>query len=535
MSIPAVFAPVQQGDMILVDGGALNNIPVDVVKGMGADVVVAVSLDPPPPKAEDLQNIIGAASRSLSVMIADNERRSLRLADLTVSPDLKGLASMDFVKYEEFIDRGYKAAEARRRMLMTLQVSEEEYAAWKKARAEKRRDEKIRVDFIDVDDQLTSRRKEALVQALAPELNHPLDRDLLEAELSKVAGMGRYATANYTYVKKGAANGLRLFVTEKQHGPPFIKPGFTIDAIPGDGVRLGIGMRLTFLDVGGPASEWRSDFSIGVENRVATEYYYRIRGGKWFVAPRFLYEEVTYPYYVDSEKIAEFRNRYSIVNGDLGYAFGRFNEFRAGYAIGRRVSKVITGPIPIDPVDGRISFFRIRWAHEGQDSALIPRRGIYARTELRWVTDHPGVDRQFATAELHTAYAHTLGVRNVLIARADGAATASDGILNLEYALGGAMNMSAYARGQLLGSRYYHGGGYFLRTIQKDTAAELGKFFWMASYEMGTAWGAGQSALPRYSGSLGIMGDTAVGVVIFGAAVGDRGEKKVFFRLGKWF
>jgi NTE family protein len=46
MSVPGVFAPVEWGDMLLVDGGILNNVPVDVAREMGADIVVAVDVLP---------------------------------------------------------------------------------------------------------------------------------------------------------------------------------------------------------------------------------------------------------------------------------------------------------------------------------------------------------------------------------------------------------------------------------------------------------------------------------------------------------
>lgn len=44
MSIPGMFAPVEWNNMLLVDGGALNNLPVDVVRDMGAEVIICVDL-----------------------------------------------------------------------------------------------------------------------------------------------------------------------------------------------------------------------------------------------------------------------------------------------------------------------------------------------------------------------------------------------------------------------------------------------------------------------------------------------------------
>ena len=55
MSIPGVFAPVEWNGMMLVDGGALNNLPVDVVRDMGADVVICVDFSTVLKKKEDLK------------------------------------------------------------------------------------------------------------------------------------------------------------------------------------------------------------------------------------------------------------------------------------------------------------------------------------------------------------------------------------------------------------------------------------------------------------------------------------------------
>jgi len=54
-------------------------------------------------------------------------------------------------------------------------------------------------------------------------------------------------------------------------------------------------------------------------------------------------------------------------------------------------------------------------------------------------------------------------------------------------------------------------------------------------YELGRAWVPGNTATPRHSGSLGLMGETPFGVVFFGGAFGDQGDRKLFFRLGRVF
>jgi NTE family protein len=133
MSLPALFAPVKKDGMLLVDGGLVNNIPVEVVRAMGADVVIAVALDKPPEDGK-YTSLVGVAGRALSVMVAANERVSLGRADIVVMPDLQGLSSTDYPKWREFGERGVQGAEKKAQVLRGLAVGEAEYAEYARKR-----------------------------------------------------------------------------------------------------------------------------------------------------------------------------------------------------------------------------------------------------------------------------------------------------------------------------------------------------------------------------------------------------------------
>ena len=82
MSIPGVFAPVRDGNNVYVDGGLLGNLPTDVVRKMGADVVIAVHLEIAPADASKLQSLFSVLGRSVEVVIHQNELQGLAAADL---------------------------------------------------------------------------------------------------------------------------------------------------------------------------------------------------------------------------------------------------------------------------------------------------------------------------------------------------------------------------------------------------------------------------------------------------------------------
>jgi NTE family protein len=535
MSIPGVFAPVEKDGMLLVDGGLLNNLPVDVARQMKPDLVIAVALDPPTPDIDQIKGIFGVARRTLSVMIADNERRNLGLADLVIMPGLKGLTAGDFPSYAEFIERGYRAAEAKRLLLEKLSVSPDEYARYLDARVARRRSEQIRPLDVVIEGNLAPLRRLALIKEVAGDPTQSVDRVKLEDELTKIVGAGRFNSASYTLFKQGDREGLKLAFREKDHGPPFIKPSFLLMASPEEGLKFGAGARVTFLDFGGPASELRSDLSIGVYNRLSLEYLYRINGGKWFVAPRVGYEETEQPVYDGSRRISEFTNRRVGGGIDLGYAFGRFQELRVGWTLSRERLLVAAGPDLGTSIKGRASTIRFKYSYEGQDAPNVPTQGIRFNLQGHYGVDWPGVKEKFGLADALLSYAKPLPKRFILIGQTRGGFTRDHPSLSNSFELGGPLRMGSLARSQLLGARYYYGGASLLRGVSNPSLSIFGRFYALLGYEAGAAWSATPVPLPRHSATAGLMGETQFGVVLFGVAYGDRGEGKVFFRLGRFF
>ena len=78
MAIPGVFTPVNYEDWLLVDGGALNNIPANVVKQMGADIVIAVNVgaDVGDRTAEDEDSLVTLLGRTIDTMMTAGVRRA---------------------------------------------------------------------------------------------------------------------------------------------------------------------------------------------------------------------------------------------------------------------------------------------------------------------------------------------------------------------------------------------------------------------------------------------------------------------------
>src|SRR3989441_2461837 len=117
MSIPGAFSPVHDGKAVYVDGGLLNNLPTDVVRQMGAEIVIAVHLEKAPVEAKDIQSVFGVLNNSVRVVLETNELRGMEQADAVVSVHLAEVSTIDYTKSELIMQRGHEAANERARLL----------------------------------------------------------------------------------------------------------------------------------------------------------------------------------------------------------------------------------------------------------------------------------------------------------------------------------------------------------------------------------------------------------------------------------
>jgi NTE family protein len=111
-AIPLVFQPVEIQGRILIDGGTVNNLPVDVVKSMGTDVVIAVDASSNLEKKERLTSPLDIMSQSISIEIQRETRRQAALADMVITPETSDYSFTDFPSMKEIIGKGEEAARA---------------------------------------------------------------------------------------------------------------------------------------------------------------------------------------------------------------------------------------------------------------------------------------------------------------------------------------------------------------------------------------------------------------------------------------
>ncbi len=108
-SIPAIFAPTKWGDRILVDGGLVDDVPVDVVREMGADAVVGVDLNVDRGHADPPDNLIDVFYRSLNILIYNVAKSKKQTADIMIAPDLAGFKYYRLREIDKLVAAGEAA------------------------------------------------------------------------------------------------------------------------------------------------------------------------------------------------------------------------------------------------------------------------------------------------------------------------------------------------------------------------------------------------------------------------------------------
>ncbi|QJQ04663.1 patatin domain-containing protein [Undibacterium piscinae] len=137
LAVPGVFAPVHINKRLVVDGGLVRNLPIDMAHKMGADIVIAVNVGTPLAQEQELGSAISVAQQMLQILTEQNVQRSLkelRPQDILISPDLTGISFLDFSEQNKTIQAGNLATRELAARLAELAISEDDYAAREKNR-----------------------------------------------------------------------------------------------------------------------------------------------------------------------------------------------------------------------------------------------------------------------------------------------------------------------------------------------------------------------------------------------------------------
>lgn len=536
ISIPGVFDPVRHGDQIFVDGGLVDNLPTDAVRNMGADVVIAVHLQISKTSAKDIQSAFSVLGRSVALVIGETELRGMEGADLIVRANVEGFSTSDYEQSEKLIKIGYEAAEAKAEILKKYALNEADWAEYLEKKNARIQHVKGAPQFVKVTG-VEERAIASMEKYLSRVLGKPLDVKEFDNLLTRLTGVGRYDSITYELIQQNGQEGLLVTVHEKGYAPPMLQPAFVVDGAQVEDVTFTMGGRLTFMDVAGYRSEWRTDIQFGETYGIATELYKPIKPlSRWYVLPFLNASQGAFNIYTKNNPRAIYRLDNVLGGGDIGYLFNRFNEIQAGYGIGYIDSTLRLGAAEFSSFSGRIGAFQMRYVRDHTNEAVIPTHGHYLQAKFYWFDSNPGATTAFPELEIFGAYYQPLSAKSSMFVQASGGTTFGyKNVGSPHFFLGRPGALSAYGVNELYGNQYFLGRvGYLYKlftlppfigkNVYVQGAAEIGKMY-------------GDPLAPRLSadGTGGVIVETAFGPVLLGGSYGDTGHQKFFFQLGRVF
>jgi NTE family protein len=540
MALPGVFTPVELNGRVLADGAMVQNIPVETVRAMDADLVIAVELRTPPPDRAQLETITGVLSRAVGVMITQNEHRSLALAQVTVSVDTAGFSVVDYDRVKELIQLGYKTAASQSAALLPYAIQDSaEWDQYLAMRAARQHPEPKKVEIVQVTgaDSDTDKR---IKNQLSKTIRGPLDLHKLDTQLTRIAGEGQFDRLGYEGFTQNGVPGLRVTAHEKSYGPPFLDLAVNVDGSGVAAFDFSAGARITFMDFADHGGEWRSSFLFGSSNLAATEFYQPVAQSHFFVAPYAFASKVSRNSFSGLDRVAVFGDERAGGGFDIGYNSGRRSEFRAGYEIYDGKLSPLIGSAGLPVVDGSTGEFRARYVWDGQDSPSVPGDGTRIIATASRVLQSPGLAHPIAQLDVQTSSFIPLSNLTSLFFVASGGTTfrGSAGPFQV-FTLGGPFRLGAYLPDEFLGNHYAYSSFGFRRELYRLPPLVGSKIYWGGWYEAGSSFGTVANnpgpVVVRSSFNLGVIADTFVGPIAVFGSVSPTGQSRVNFSIGRLF
>jgi len=536
MSIPGVFAPVREGNSIYVDGGLLGNLPTDVVRQMGADVVIAVHLEIAPPDPAQIQSLFSVLGRSVEVVIHENEIRGLAAADLVVNVDLKSFATIDYNQADAIIDRGTQAAAGKVNVLAPYALGDADWTAYVNQRRERIKTNVAVPQFLEIQG-TGPRSAEEVRRFLHSVIGKPINVPSLEKMFAQLNGIGKFDSIEYWQKEKDGQTGLVVFVHDKSYAPPTLQLGFETDGSEPKDVTFTLAGRLTFMNVAGYRSEWRTDFQFGNNYSLATELYRPFTPtSKWFFAPRVSVSNTGLKFFNQTEPIALYRYHEASGAFDAGYSFDRFTELRLGYQMGYSNILLNLGQPHFSSVSGRVGDTHLRFRTDHTDDPIVPRRGYKTDATFRWYDAYPGATGGLPALDARIEDFQKVSRKGSIFASAEGGTTF--GVHNVSFPLfflGAPLRLSAYGTNELFGQQYYLFRAGYIHELATLPPFLGKKVYVVSSYEAAKMYRFSPGTGFPNDVEAGVVALTAFGPLFVGGSVGDSGHQKWFFQLGRVF
>lgn len=536
MSIPGVLRPVKIGDQLLVDGGIVDQVPVDVARAMGADILIVVDVGTPLASLDENASIVSFADQLGSLMTVSNTRKSLESLgprDILIQPAFGDkVRTGDFDKVKVALEIGEQAVQALDMQLNALERPDVDKNSEKRiATANKYAREKPLVEFVRLNNK-TRYSDEVLLARLDIAINEHFNVDKVEAAVRRVYGLGTLDSVTYDMVEENGKSGLVIDIKPQSYGPNYLETGINMYSdFRGDfifNVRAGI-IRNPINQLGG---EVRLLAQIGSEPSLFGEYFQPLDvEGRYFAGIKGGFENPQLNYFgSNGNRIAQFELPSLGLDIYGGREFGNYGALTVGARRRSGEANLLIGTTIIPDNDFNIGEAYWNLTFDRLDSFQLPRSGTFASVGQTFGREALGSDNNFSQFNFDLIYAHAIGAHSGYAGLRYHDTTTGTPLLQNFYRLGGVTRLPGYRPNELFVANYalgFVGYTYELGRVLNRPAIVGG------TIEYADLWNDITPHTQELHGSAYFGFDSWLGRFLFGYGAREGGEGSFFLELGR--
>jgi NTE family protein len=537
LAVPGVFAPVRVNQRLLVDGGLVRNLPVDVAREMGADIIIAVNVGTPLAQEKELVSAVSVAQQMLQILTEQNVQRSLkelRPNDILLQPDLGGIGFLDFARHDRAMKEGEAAVRAMSAKLVALALPEAQYAAYEvnRSSAPIAIDQPVKLTKLEVAASGRINPKELEVQT-GLKLGQTVTSE--QATLAGNLLFGRGDLARVETEVRDDENGRSVLIkpTEADWAHSRLRVGLELNSDFSENSAFQLKVMHVLSSLNDWGAELRTVASVGTERVLGTQFWQPLgAGSQWYVAPALQYGSGASDIFNSTGfRQARYAYDYSAAQISLGRQLGRWGDLR--YTVARQVGNAHLS-IPENLTSQR-SFQTVQelsFNVDTLDTIAFPTRGTlfsleWQRAVEKSRNDAPVPARQKVQAleAFHTG--RWAGHVYAEWARSQAGATDNN--------LGGFLRLSGTTPESVVGSRTVLGRVVMARSIGAMPAALGGDVRLGFSLEAGGAYSPADPlhwGKLKQAGSAFISVDTRFGPLYLGTGTTKGGKSSGYLFLG---
>ena len=535
MSVPGLMAPIKDGKHLLVDGGLVDNVPIDEVRrSCQPDVVIAINVGSPLMKAEDIGGIFSVAGQMVNILTEQNVTKSLatlKPGDIYIKPDLDGITAGDFQRYDEAAKRGRAAAEAALPQLKKLGVDEKQYQSWLAQATPPRTGNPPVVDGVEIAG-LKRVNPEYVKRHLNDYSGKPLDVAQAEHDMGVIYGDDEYGSVDYSLVRLRDKNILRVTPLEKEFGPDYLRFGLNLNSSSNGPSTYAFRAAYQKTWLNSLGAEWIAGVQVGNEMGAFTEFYQPLDAQqRFYLEPKLAFVRVPVSIYENNKPVADYKVNQLSADIVAGINFGLLGNLSAGWAGRQRSSELETG-VPRGDSDEtrRYGGFIAQLNLEQSDTLYNPTHGWSVKGSY---FDASG--EGYSKGDLDLRAAQNFG-DYIFHGRAYAAGSLSGTLPFYDaVALGGFLNLSGFARGQIIGDSLAYGNLRAEKVVGQLPLGLRGDMRVGLSLESGkvdgryteTRLNGWQNSFALYAG-----GETPLGLAFVGVGYAPNGMTNFYLFIG---